>query len=65
MTALDISPTDHFKLADIFDPNHDGSISIVELVHGLEQMRGPMRRSDIVRVLVRVGRRHPQPKLET
>merc|ERR1712110_1142275 len=50
LQALDIDPNDHKKLSDILDPDHSGTISIHELVNGLQRLRGQPRRSDTVMV---------------
>jgi len=47
---LDIDPTDHSFLADILDPQNDGSISVMELIDGLKRLRGEPRRSDIISI---------------
>jgi len=47
---LDIDPNDHAFLADILDPQNDGSISVLELVNGLKRLRGEPRRSDIISI---------------
>jgi len=47
---LDIDPADHRKLGDILDADHSGTIGIIELVNGLQRLRGQPRRSDIVSI---------------
>jgi hypothetical protein len=48
LLSLDIDPDDHDKLSDILDADHSGTIEILELVNGLQRLRGPPKRSDIV-----------------
>merc|ERR1712232_643259 len=48
LTALDICPEDHGDLFDILDSDNSGGMFFVELLHGLEKLRGEPRRSDIV-----------------
>jgi len=50
LDALDIDPHDHGRLSDILDPDHSGTIGVLELVEGLRRLRGDPRRSDIVTV---------------
>jgi len=50
LNALDIDPADHKMLWDILDPDHSGRISMLELVNGLQRLRGVPRRSDTVTV---------------
>mmetsp|Transcript_86841 Transcript_86841/g.202123 ORF Transcript_86841/g.202123 Transcript_86841/m.202123 type:complete len:619 (-) Transcript_86841:381-2237(-) len=50
LQALDIDASDHKKLSDILDPDHSGRITILELVEGLQRLRGQPRRSDTVMV---------------
>lgn len=47
---LDIDPHDHDKLSDILDPDHGGTITVIDFVNGLQRLRGEPRRSDIVSV---------------
>jgi hypothetical protein len=47
---LDIDPNDHKRLSDILDPDHSGTIGVLELVEGLRRLRGEPRRSDVVTV---------------
>eukprot|EP00928_Gymnodinium_smaydae_P038994 TRINITY_DN26748_c0_g3_i2.p1 TRINITY_DN26748_c0_g3~~TRINITY_DN26748_c0_g3_i2.p1 ORF type:complete len:683 (+),score=82.29 TRINITY_DN26748_c0_g3_i2:81-2051(+) len=47
---LDIDPDDHRRLSDILDPDHSGTIGILEMIEGLRRLRGQPRRSDIVTV---------------
>jgi hypothetical protein len=50
LDALDIDSNDHKRLSDILDPDHSGTISVLELVEGLRRLRGAPRRSDVVTV---------------
>merc|ERR1712061_118271 len=50
LNDLDIESHDHKYLADILDPDNNGSIRIVEFIDGLKRLRGEPRRSDIVAV---------------
>jgi len=50
LEALDIDQNDHSRLSDILDPDHSGSIGVLELVDGLRRLRGEPRRSDVVAV---------------
>mmetsp|Transcript_53022 Transcript_53022/g.87899 ORF Transcript_53022/g.87899 Transcript_53022/m.87899 type:complete len:153 (+) Transcript_53022:66-524(+) len=50
LNKLYIDPGDREKLADILDPDHSGSIGFLELVNGLQRLRGLPRRSDIVTI---------------
>lgn len=45
---LDIDPTDQKRLSDILDPDHSGTVSVLELTEGLKRLRGDPRRSDVV-----------------
>merc|ERR1712129_190198 len=47
---LDIDPNDHAFLAQILDPQNDGSVSVMELINGLKRLRGEPRRSDIITI---------------
>lgn len=47
---LDIDPEDNAHLADIFDPDNGGTITIRDFVDGLRRLRGKPKRSDIVTV---------------
>lgn len=48
LKKLDIDSHEHHRLPDILDPDHSGSVNILELVSGLERLRGEPRRSDII-----------------
>jgi hypothetical protein len=50
LNNLDIDPDDHARLSDILDPDHSGTIHMLELVEGLRRLRGDPRRSDVVSV---------------
>lgn len=50
LNELDIDSADHNILWDILDPDHSGLISVLELVDGLQRLRGVPRRSDTVTV---------------
>merc|ERR1712139_4553 len=50
LDALDIDKEDHKRLSDILDPDHSGTVGVLELVDGLKRLRGEPRRSDIVTV---------------
>jgi len=54
LDALDIEPNDHNRLSDILDPDHSGTIGVLELVEGLRRLRGDPRRSDAVSVALMV-----------
>eukprot|EP00931_Biecheleriopsis_adriatica_P072739 TRINITY_DN47153_c0_g1_i1.p1 TRINITY_DN47153_c0_g1~~TRINITY_DN47153_c0_g1_i1.p1 ORF type:complete len:558 (-),score=116.26 TRINITY_DN47153_c0_g1_i1:119-1792(-) len=62
LDELDINRDDHRYLSDILDPCNDGSLSVGEIVDGLERLRGDPRRSDIVAVDLMV--RQLQTRLE-
>jgi len=47
---LDICQEDHAHLADILDPDKGGSIGVLDMMAGLERLRGDPRRSDIVTI---------------
>eukprot|EP00929_Paragymnodinium_shiwhaense_P099468 TRINITY_DN6111_c0_g6_i1.p1 TRINITY_DN6111_c0_g6~~TRINITY_DN6111_c0_g6_i1.p1 ORF type:complete len:852 (-),score=179.08 TRINITY_DN6111_c0_g6_i1:64-2619(-) len=47
---LDLEPDDIEHLSDILDPDHGGSIAVIELIEGIRRLRGDPRRSDIVMV---------------
>merc|ERR1712183_894191 len=48
LTALDIDPSDHHKLAKVLDHNHEGQIKIFDVLNGLQRLRGQNRRSDVI-----------------
>jgi hypothetical protein len=49
--SLDIDPNDHGKIGDILDANHNGSVSILDLVNGIQRLRGSnLKRSDVVSI---------------
>eukprot|EP00929_Paragymnodinium_shiwhaense_P099447 TRINITY_DN6109_c0_g1_i1.p1 TRINITY_DN6109_c0_g1~~TRINITY_DN6109_c0_g1_i1.p1 ORF type:complete len:748 (-),score=154.96 TRINITY_DN6109_c0_g1_i1:207-2450(-) len=50
LEALDIDPEDYPILADIFDPDNGGTVTVMDLVDGIRKLRGEPRRSDIVTV---------------
>lgn len=50
LNSLDIDAHDHKRLPDILDPDHSGTIGVMELVEGLQRLRGDPRRSDVVTV---------------
>lgn len=50
LTKLDIDTTDIKHLAEILDPDNNGSVGVLELVDGLMRLRGDPRRSDIIAV---------------
>jgi hypothetical protein len=62
LNALDIDPHDHDKLSDIFDPDHGGTVGVLDLVNGLQRLRGDPRRSDIISVNLMI--RSMQDKIE-
>jgi len=62
LDELDIEPQDHKRLSDILDPDHSGTIGVLELVEGLRRLRGEPRRSDVVCVDLMV--RSMQEKVE-
>merc|ERR1712083_821168 len=47
---LDIQEEDLLFLADILDPDQNGSVLAMELLHGIKRLQGCPRRSDIVTV---------------
>merc|ERR1719149_598043 len=47
---LDINADDHDRLSSVLDPDNSGEVSTVELLEGLQKLRGDPRRSDIVTV---------------
>eukprot|EP00928_Gymnodinium_smaydae_P028869 TRINITY_DN21900_c0_g2_i1.p1 TRINITY_DN21900_c0_g2~~TRINITY_DN21900_c0_g2_i1.p1 ORF type:complete len:634 (-),score=84.28 TRINITY_DN21900_c0_g2_i1:23-1861(-) len=48
LDALDLDPNDVEHLSEILDPDHGGTINVIELVRGVWCLRGEPRRSDIV-----------------
>eukprot|EP00928_Gymnodinium_smaydae_P062677 TRINITY_DN4648_c0_g1_i1.p1 TRINITY_DN4648_c0_g1~~TRINITY_DN4648_c0_g1_i1.p1 ORF type:complete len:586 (+),score=103.54 TRINITY_DN4648_c0_g1_i1:68-1825(+) len=50
LNNLDIDHEDRDYLSEILDPDHGGTINVIELVEGLRRLRGEPRRSDIVTV---------------
>lgn len=48
LSALDIDYEDHDTLSDVLDPDQGGSIAVIELIEGIERLRGEPRRSDMV-----------------
>jgi hypothetical protein len=62
LNSLDIDPDDHNKLSDILDPDHGGTVSVIDLVNGLQRLRGEPRRSDIISVNLMI--RSLQDKVE-
>jgi len=50
LSSLDISATENAHLSDILDPDNGGSIAMLELVDGLQRLRGNPRRGDIIAV---------------
>eukprot|EP00929_Paragymnodinium_shiwhaense_P114175 TRINITY_DN824_c0_g7_i1.p1 TRINITY_DN824_c0_g7~~TRINITY_DN824_c0_g7_i1.p1 ORF type:complete len:637 (-),score=97.74 TRINITY_DN824_c0_g7_i1:344-2254(-) len=50
LSDLDIDPEDHDDLAEILDPDQNGSITLSELMDGLRRLRGEPKRSDIVQI---------------
>merc|ERR1712070_1300318 len=50
LEGLDIDPNDHKRLPDIMDPDHSGSVSVLELINGIQRLRGHPRRSDVITV---------------
>lgn len=47
---LDVDSHDHRRLSDILDPDHSGTIGVLELIDGLNRLRGEPRRSDVVSI---------------
>lgn len=45
---LDILPSDRARLADIFDPDNGGTVTLIDIATGLRRLRGDPRRSDII-----------------
>merc|ERR1712129_202871 len=50
LIELDIDPEDHKYLSDILDPDNSGTIGVLELVDGLQRLRGEPRRSDTIAI---------------
>merc|ERR1712137_771790 len=50
LDCLDIDPYDHSKLSDIIDPDHSGTVTILELIDGLHSLRGLPQRRDTVKI---------------
>mmetsp|Transcript_20793 Transcript_20793/g.40660 ORF Transcript_20793/g.40660 Transcript_20793/m.40660 type:complete len:595 (-) Transcript_20793:214-1998(-) len=50
LVDLDIEAQDCLSLADTLDKDKSGHIDVLELIQGIRQLRGPLRRSDIVAV---------------
>jgi len=47
---LDINPDDHKQLSELLDPDHGGTIGVVDFIDGVRRLRGEPRRSDIVNI---------------
>merc|ERR1712151_689968 len=47
---LDTNEDDFGTLSDILDPDHGGSLGVLDVVDGLSRLRGEPRRSDIVTI---------------
>jgi len=50
LTRLDVNIADSRHLADILDPDNNGTVGVLELLHGLMRLRGNPCRSDIVAI---------------
>jgi len=50
LRELDIDKHDYKRLSDILDPDHSGTIGMLELAEGLRRLRGETRRSDVVAI---------------
>merc|ERR1719468_587517 len=50
LSALDINSEENAHLSDILDPDNGGSVGCMELVDGLDRLRGEPRRGDIIAV---------------
>jgi len=50
LADLDIEPQDCLCLSDTLDRNNDGTIDVMEFISGLQRLRGPARRSDVIAV---------------
>merc|ERR1712151_528939 len=48
LEALDIDLVDRSKLSKILDHRHTGSVSVVEVLNGLQRLRGQPKRSDTI-----------------
>merc|ERR1712124_104234 len=48
LEQLEIARDDQYYLSDILDPDHGGSIQVIELIEGLGRLRGRPRRSNII-----------------
>lgn len=62
LDQLDIDFNDHKRLADVMDPDHSGTVTVFEVMCGLQQLRGQPRRSDVIIVDLMV--RSLQEKVE-
>merc|ERR1712129_690886 len=50
LRKLEVETVDYRNLADVLDPDNNGTVGVLELVDGLMRLRGDPRRSDIVGV---------------
>merc|ERR1711862_614462 len=48
LSNLDIDPHDYSKLAQILDHEHRGAVDALDILNGLQRLRGITRRSDTI-----------------
>merc|ERR1712217_225740 len=64
LDKLDIDRADHRILANILDHNHTDKVKVIDMLTGLQRLRGGQRRSDIISVqLVLEGMQEKLTKL--
>merc|ERR1711862_333601 len=50
LDALDIDPADRAKLGNILDHTHTAKVSVIDIVNGLQRLRGGFSRGDIISI---------------
>merc|ERR1712187_760643 len=50
LLSLDIDPFDLCKLGKILDHNHSGVVNVIDMLNGLQRMRGTAKRRDTISV---------------
>jgi len=48
LECLEIDPDDQYYLSDVVDPDHNGSVKVIEIVEGITKLRGEPRKSDMI-----------------
>merc|ERR1712032_915289 len=54
LDQLDIAPAEYLKLGNILDHNHKGAVNVLDMLNGLQRLRGSARRGDIISVQLTV-----------